>query len=101
MPLVKLFKFTGSLGEIKCDLMLNSTNILYFIFYFYVKIKLINVNLKALLIKPTCIMLLQQAWLAQIMGGNMMYISSLSSQNLVSSIFAENEFLIAHETVNS
>ena len=101
MPLVKLFKFTGSLGEIKCDLMLNSTNILYFIFYFYVKIKLINVNQKALLIKPTCIMLLQQAWLAQIMGGNMMYISSLSSQNLVSSIFAENEFLIAHETVNS
>ena len=51
MPLVKLFKFPGSLGEIKCDLMLNSTNILYFIFYFYVKIKLINVNQKALLIK--------------------------------------------------
>jgi len=46
-------------------------------------------------------MLPQQAWLAQIMGGNMMYISSLSSQNLVSSIFAEKEFLIAHETVNS
>ena len=30
-----------------------------------------------------------------------MFISSLSCQNLVTSIFAENDFLIAHKIVNS